>query len=111
MKSPVILPVAQLLTWSIAAEAAEAADDLPRALMISLPRCWTVFRKSPSNQDESPIASVAGSPAIVASNQFGNIVGEWLPHTPRFFTEDTGRPDFAASCAAARFWSRRVIAV
>jgi hypothetical protein len=31
--------------WSIAADAAEAADEAPRALIIAAPRCCTVGMK------------------------------------------------------------------
>ena len=36
------VPNAQSCMWSMAADAAEAADDAPRALMIAAPRCCTV---------------------------------------------------------------------
>ena len=39
------VPSAQSRMWSIAADAAEAADEAPRALMISAPRCWTFGMK------------------------------------------------------------------
>ena len=40
-QSPSGVPSTQSRTWSIAAEAAEAADDAPRALMMAAPRCCT----------------------------------------------------------------------
>ena len=39
------------------------------------------------------------------------MVGEWLPHTMSFSIESTGTPALAASCEAARLWSRRSMAV
>jgi hypothetical protein len=51
--------------WSIAAEAAEAAEDAPRALMISAPRCWTRGMNSPLSHFLSTW-SMAGLPATVA---------------------------------------------
>ena len=39
------------------------------------------------------------------------MVGEWLPQTQSFSIADTGLPVLAASCDAARLWSRRSIAV
>ena len=41
--------------WSMAALAAEAALERPRASMIAAPRCCTVGMKSPSIQAWSPI--------------------------------------------------------
>ena len=41
-QSPAAVPSAQSRTWSIAAFAADAADDAPRASMIAAPRCCTV---------------------------------------------------------------------
>ena len=38
-------------------------------------------------------------------------MGEWLPHTAMLVTSDTVVPVFSASCATARLWSSRVIAV
>ena len=66
-------------TWSIAALAAEAADDRPRAAMIAAPRLPTVGRNSFSSQASSPMTSRAGLPPIVAWVKSANIVGEWLP--------------------------------
>ncbi len=40
----------------------------------------------------------------------GNWVAEWLPQMAMLVTSATGAPDFAASCALARFSSRRVMA-
>ena len=38
-QSPSGVPWTQVRMWSIAAAAAEAADEAPRALMIAAPRC------------------------------------------------------------------------
>ena len=38
-------------------------------------------------------------------------MGEWLPQTARSSTSSTPAPSFSASCATARFWSSRVMAV
>ena len=61
-KSPSAVPWTQSCTWSMAALAAEAAEDAPRASMIAAPRLPTVGMKSSSSQDSSlPAASQARS--------------------------------------------------
>jgi hypothetical protein len=40
-QSPSFEPSTQSWMWSIAADAADAADEAPRALMIAAPRCCT----------------------------------------------------------------------
>ena len=40
-QSPSAVPWVQSRMWSIAAEAADAAEDAPRALMMAAPRCCT----------------------------------------------------------------------
>ena len=54
------------LILNLAALAADAALDAPRALITAAPRCWTVLRKSPCSHCSSPIASTAGRPSICA---------------------------------------------
>ncbi len=99
-----------LLTESIAACAALAADDEPRASMTAAPRFCTVSMNSCSSQSGSPITSGAGLPSILAWAKSGNCVAEWLPQIATFVTSFTGTPARLASCALARFSSRRVIA-
>ena len=82
------LPFTQSRTWSIAALAADAADDAPRASMISAPRLPTRGMYSFSYQSMSTW-STARSPFTFALNRSGNIVGEWLPHTTRSWTSAT----------------------
>ena len=55
-----------LTTESMAAFAALAADDKPRAAMIAAPRCCTVVRNSPSSHARSGMTSTAGRPPISA---------------------------------------------
>ena len=98
-------------TWSIAALAADAADERPRASMMAAPRLPTVGRNSPSSQASSPITSRAGLPPMRALVKSANIVGEWLPKMMMSSTSVIGTPAFWASWVRARFWSRRVIAV
>src|SRR3954454_963572 len=103
-------PSTQSRTWSIAALAADAADDAPRASMISAPRLPTRGMYSFSYQSMSTF-STARSPFTFALNRSGNIVGEWLPHTTRSWMSATLTSSFWASCATARFSSSRVMAV
>src|ERR687897_3032852 len=98
--------------WSMAAWAADAADEKPRALMRAAPRCWTVGMNSPSSHAWSlPTASNAGLPPTSAWNTSGYWVAEWLPQTVILVTSATAAPALAASCALARLWSSRVMAV
>ena len=65
--------------WSIAALAAEAADDAPRASMIAAPRFCTVGMKSSSIQAWSSTTSAAFLPSTSAWKMSGYWVAEWLP--------------------------------
>src|SRR5436190_389487 len=103
-------PSTQSRTWSIAAFAADAADDAPRASMIAAPRLPTAGMYSFSYQSMSTW-STARWPLAFALKRSGNIVGEWLPQITRSWTSSTPMPSFFASIATARFSSRRVIAV
>ena len=100
----------RLTTVSIAAAAAEAAEDEPRASMMAAPRFCTVVMKSPRSHSPSVITSVAGLPPMRALAKSGNWVAEWLPQMATLVTSATGAPALAASCALARFSSRRVMA-
>src|SRR6478735_6564574 len=110
-QSPSGVPRDQLRTWSMAALAADAADERPRALMMAAPRWATVGMNSDSIQAWSPMTSAAGLPEISAWKTSGYWVAEWLPQMVIFFTSLTVVPDLAASWATARLWSRRVMAV
>src|SRR5512139_2997959 len=98
------VPSAQSRTWSMADEAAEAADDAPRALMIAAPRCCTVGMNSSRYQLCETRVS-AGLPPTVACVRSGNCVAEWLPQTMTPETSETCELVFAASCDFARLWS------
>ena len=79
--------------------------------MIAAPRLATVGMYSFAYQASSPTASKAFLPLTSAWNRSGYCVVEWLPQIVIFvmsFTEASRRP---ASCAIARLWSRRVMAV
>jgi hypothetical protein len=52
--------------WSMAALAAEAAEDTPRAAMMAAPRLPTVGRKVSRFQESSPIMSFTEAPSMVA---------------------------------------------
>ena len=83
----------------MAALAADAAEDAPRAWMIAAPRLPTLGRYSFSYQAMSSTASTALRPFTVALKRSGNIVGEWLPHTTRSAMSLTDNDSLFASCA------------
>src|SRR3954468_19865832 len=95
----------------MAALAAEAALERPRASMMAAPRCWTVGRNVPSIQAWSSISSAAFLPLTSAWNTSGYWVAEWLPQIVILVMSLTVVPVLAASWAMARLWSRRVMAV
>ena len=66
------------------AEAAEAADDEPRASMIAAPRLATVGMKSFSIQAWSSTTSAAFRPPTSAWKMSGYWVAEWLPQIVSF---------------------------
>src|SRR6476660_9256951 len=109
-QSPAGLPWIQLRAASIVADAAEAADEEPRASMIAAPRLATVGMKSFSTHAWSPTTSAAFLPAISAWKMSGYWVAEWLPQIVSFLRSVTLAPVLAASCEIARLWSRRVSA-
>ena len=61
-----LVPRAQSRMWSMAALAAEAADDRPRASMMAAPRLPTVGRNTSVFQAWSLIMSLTGLPSMVA---------------------------------------------
>src|SRR5262245_43904773 len=95
----------------MAALAAEAAEERPRASMIAAPRFCTVGMKSPSSQAWSPTFSATEVPPTLAWNASGYWVAEWLPQIVMLVTSVTATPSLAAAWALARLWSRRVMAV
>src|SRR5690606_12922404 len=109
-QSPSAVPNAQLRTWSMAAEAAEAAELAPRALIMAAPRCCTVGMKV-SLYQASSTRLLAGLPLTVAWPISGYWVALWLPHTTIFLMSVTWLPVWSASCDRARLWSRRIMAV
>ena len=109
-QSPCGEPRNQSRTWSMAADAADAADDAPRALMMAAPRCCTVGMKSVSIQAWST-SERAAWPFTRQWLMSGYWVAEWLPQMTIRWMSLTCVPVLAASCESARLWSRRVIAV
>ena len=99
-----------LFTESMAAWAADAADDAPRFSMTAAPRFCTVSMNAPWSQAVSSITSGTGFPSMRACAKSGNCVAEWLPQIATFVTWRFCTPAFFASCVLARFSSRRVIA-
>ena len=101
-QSPSGVPSAQSCMWSIAAFAAEAAEEAPRASIIAAPRLATVGMKSFSSQAWSFTSSAALSPLTSQWNRSGYCVVEWLPQIVIFLMFDTGSPSFADSWLIAR---------
>src|SRR3954465_14679299 len=100
----------QALGGWVVAEAADAADEDPRASMIAAPRFATVGMKSFSIQAWSPTTSAAFLPPISAWKMSGYWEAEWLPQIVSFVMSLTLLPVFAASCESARLWSSLVSA-
>ena len=75
MKLSAAVPRCQSRMWSMAAEAAEAADDAPRALMMAAPRCCTVGMKVSSYHLRST-SECAGLPSTVQKLRSGYCVEE-----------------------------------
>ena len=94
----------------MAAEAAEAAEEAPRASMIAAPRFCTVGMKVEVYHSAST-ASRAGLPPTLVWLRSGNWVEEWLPQMVMPSTSVVAAPVFSASWLIARLWSRRIIAV
>src|SRR5215475_14507526 len=109
-QSPSGLPSSQSVAALVVAEAADAADDAPRASMIAAPRLATVGMKSFSIQAWSLTTSAAFFPPTSAWKMSGYWVAEWLPQMVIFLMSVTAAPVFFASWRIARLWSRRVSA-
>src|SRR4051794_41815808 len=92
------------------ADAADAAEEEPRASMIAAPRLATVGMKSFSIQAWSPTTSAAFLPATSAWKMSGYWVAEWFPQIVSFLMSVTELPVFRASWDRARLWSRRACA-
>src|SRR6185437_11369899 len=77
VQSPSAVPLNQVKTWSRAADAADAAEEEPRASMIAAPRLATVGMKELSSHCWSLMYSAAFLPEILALNRSGYWVAEW----------------------------------
>src|SRR5678815_5315926 len=110
-QSPSRVPATQSRTWSIAALAALAAEERPRASMIAAPRFCTVGMNVLSSQAQSLIIGQAFLPSASAWKTSGYWVAEWLPQIVIFLTEETGFPNFCATWEVARLWSNLIMAV
>ena len=62
--SPSAVPRDQLRMWSMAAEAADAAEEAPRALMIAAPRCCTVGMNVSRYQPSSTSPDAGVEPTV-----------------------------------------------
>lgn len=103
-------PRLQSLICSIAALAAEAAEDDLRAAMIAAPLCYTVGMNCLLYQSRVKwllMSSLATWVYLVS----GNIVEEWLPQIITCSTADTGFCTYSANQYCALLWSSLVIAV
>src|ERR1700712_2763829 len=96
-QSPSAEPDSQSWAASMVADAADAAEDDPRASMMAAPRLATVGMKSFSSQSWSPTASAAFLPPTSAWKMSGYWVAEWLPQIVIFLMSVTDAPVFAAS--------------
>ena len=74
----------------MAALAAEAAEDAPRASMIAAPRLATVGMKSSASHFSSLTTSAAFLPATSAWKMSGYWVAEWLPQIVSLLMSETG---------------------
>src|SRR2546429_4940980 len=106
-QSPSALPSSQSRAAAVVADAADAADEEPRASMIAAPRFATVGMKSFSIHAWSLTTSAAFFPPTSAWKMSGYWVAEWLPQIVIFLMSVTAAPVFLASCEIARLWSRR----
>ena len=88
--------------WSIAAFAAEAALDDPRASITSAPRFATRGMYSSAIQASSSTVTQAESPSTLALTRSGYWVGEWLPQVVIRVIVVTGMLSLLASCEIAR---------
>src|SRR6202045_1702471 len=96
-QSPTGVPTSHSRAASVVADAAEAADDAPRASMIAAPRLATVGMKSFSIQAWSLTTSAAFLPPTSAWNTSGYWVAEGLPQIATFLTEVTSGPVLSVS--------------
>mmetsp|Transcript_20730 Transcript_20730/g.70529 ORF Transcript_20730/g.70529 Transcript_20730/m.70529 type:complete len:238 (+) Transcript_20730:1057-1770(+) len=105
---PAGVPFTQSRMWSTAELAAESAEERPRILMISAPRCRTHFIMSPSRYASSPTAARMAAPPTAPWFTSGYCVALWLPQMETFLTLETGAPNFSDTWPSARLWSSRV---
>src|SRR5689334_14488979 len=110
-QSPSAVPSTHVRTWSMAAFAADAALDRPRASMMAAPRFWTVGMKSFSSQAWSSMTSAAPLPPTLAWNRSGYWVAEWFPQTVMLVTSWTGTPALMATGGGAWLGSWLVMVV
>src|SRR5260370_32346104 len=98
-----------LITDSITALAADAAEDAPLASITAAPRFWTVSTNFPFTQPWSEITSKTGRPAMRALRASGYWVVEWLPQMATLEVAATGAFAFLASRLRPRFSSGPVL--
>src|SRR5467141_256322 len=108
-QSPSRVPPIQSRTWPMAAFAALAAEDSPRASMIAAPRFWMAGMKVCSSQLWSLIIGQTFLPSASAWKMSGYWVAEWFPQTVTFRIALTGFATLCAVCDTALLWSRRIM--
>src|ERR1700738_3140829 len=96
-QSPAGVPCSQERAASTVADAADAAEEAPRASMIAAPRLATVGMKSFSIQFWSLTTSAAFLPPTSAWKMSGYWVAEWLPQMVIFLMSVTFAPVLVAS--------------
>src|ERR1043166_8072024 len=101
-QSPLGVPSTQSRMCSIAALAALAAEERPRASMIAAPRFCTVGMNVVSSQAWSLIIGQTFLPSASAWNTSGYWVAEWLPQTVIFLIAVTGLEIFCEIWLVAR---------
>src|ERR1700753_1929678 len=94
----------------MAALAADAAEDAPRASMMAAPRLATVGMNGPVSHSWS-LCSAAGGRLTWVVSRSAYWVAEWLPQIVMCSISVTGTDSLVASWVRARLWSSRVIAV
>src|SRR4051794_36911189 len=104
------VPSTQELTWSMAALAADAAEDAPLASMIAAPRFATVGMNVLRSHSPST-CSATDLPPTWAWKRSGYWLAEWFPQMVILLTSATDTESCLATWVSARLWSSRIMAL